>query len=253
MFDTFFLFLAGWILLGFLVMVALLFVKAPYGRHLKTKGWGTLVNARWSWILMEIPALLTFPLIVLCSNTSLSVFHGVFLTLWGLHYVNRSLVYPFRMRSTGKPIPISIPLFALIFNLANGFFLGYEMVSFHALSYPLEWLYSPTSILGIMVFLIGFVVNLDADRRLRNLRKPGETGYKIPQGGLYRWVSCPNYLGEIMEWTGFALLLCNLSALSFMVWTIANLLPRALAHHRWYREKFKTYPSERRALIPFFL
>ncbi|MCL4109408.1 UNVERIFIED_CONTAM: hypothetical protein GTU68_033233 [Idotea baltica] len=202
---------------------------------------------------MEIPALLTFPLILICSNIPLNTCHVVFLTLWILHYFNRSLIYPFRMRSKGKPTPFSIPLFALIFNLVNGFFLGYEMVSFHSMDYASEWLYLPTSILGIVVFLCGFVLNLDADHRLRNLRKPGETGYKIPVGGLYRWVSCPNYLGEILEWTGFALLLWNSSALSFMVWTIANLLPRALAHHRWYQEKFATYPSERRALIPFLL
>jgi 3-oxo-5-alpha-steroid 4-dehydrogenase 1 len=35
--------------------------------------------------------------------------------------------------------------------------------------------------------------------------------------------------------------------------TIANLVPRAFQTHRWYREKFPDYPSERRVLIPFLL
>jgi hypothetical protein len=34
------------------------------------------------------------------------------------------------------------------------------------------------------------------------------------------------------------------------VWTAANLVPRAVANHRWYREKFSEYPARRKALIP---
>jgi len=37
------------------------------------------------------------------------------------------------------------------------------------------------------------------------------------------------------------------------LWTIANLAPRALANHKWYKETFPEYPSQRKALIPFFL
>jgi len=78
----------------------------------------------------------------------------------------------------------------------------------------------------------------------------GETGYKIPHGGLFERVSCPNYLGEIIEWSGWALATWCLPGLSFAVWTFANLAPRARAHHRWYRAKFPEYPEERKALIP---
>ncbi len=35
--------------------------------------------------------------------------------------------------------------------------------------------------------------------------------------------------------------------------TAATLVPRALAHHEWYRERFADYPPERRALVPFLL
>ena len=85
------------------------------------------------------------------------------------------------------------------------------------------------------------------------LRKPGEAHYSIPHGGFYRYVSCPNYLGEIVEWIGWAILTWSLAGLAFAVFTIANLLPRALAIHRWYRKEFSDYPATRKAVIPFLL
>ena len=88
---------------------------------------------------------------------------------------------------------------------------------------------------------------------MRRLRRSGEDGYKIPDGGLYRWVSCPNYLGEILAWTGWAIAAWSLAFLAFAVFTVANLLPRALANHRWYRQTFPDYPASRRALLPFLL
>jgi len=66
-------------------------------------------------------------------------------------------------------------------------------------------------------------------------------------------VSCPNLFGEIVEWSGFAMMCWNLPALSFAIWTAANLIPRAISHHRWYRQRFADYPAARKAVIPFIL
>ncbi len=66
-------------------------------------------------------------------------------------------------------------------------------------------------------------------------------------------MSAPNYLGEMTQWIGWALLTWSLAGASFAVWTIANLLPRALANHRWYRETFEDYPESRKAVVPFLL
>jgi hypothetical protein len=57
-------------------------------------------------------------------------------------------------------------------------------------------------------------------------------------------------LGEILIWIGWAIATWSLAGLSFAAWTIANLLPRAKAHHEWYHKKFPEYPPERKALIP---
>ncbi|HSJ85911.1 MAG TPA: hypothetical protein VK909_01800 [Anaerolineales bacterium] len=60
---------------------------------------------------------------------------------------------------------------------------------------------------------------------------------------------CPNYFSEIMEWFGWALVTWSLPDLAFALWTFANLAPCAHAHHKWYREHFKDYPAERKALL----
>ncbi len=39
----------------------------------------------------------------------------------------------------------------------------------------------PRFVLGFVLFLAGMAINWQADSILRNLRKPGETGYKIPR------------------------------------------------------------------------
>jgi steroid 5-alpha reductase family enzyme len=129
----------------------------------------------------------------------------------------------------------------------NGFYLG------SLATYPPSWLADPRFIIGIALFLFGAAMNIWADNRLIALRADGVVTYSIPSGGLFEFVSCPNLFGEIVEWFGFALMCWNLPALSFAIWTAANLIPRALSHHRWYRRAFADYPQRRKAIIPGIL
>ena len=111
----------------------------------------------------------------------------------------------------------------------------------------------PRFLLGVSVFFLGMIINIKSDNILFSLRDDGSTGYKIPRGGLFERVSSPNYLGEIIEWIGFAIATWSLAGLTFAVWTFCNLAPRAFAHHRWYKEEFDDYPKNRKALIPFVI
>jgi steroid 5-alpha-reductase/3-oxo-5-alpha-steroid 4-dehydrogenase 1 len=176
----------------------------------------------------------------------------VFLLIWQLHYVNRAFIFPFRRRGGVATMPLAIAASGLFFNLLNGY-LNWRFLTHFAPAYPLSWLVDPRFLGGLLLFGLGFAVNQHADWVLFHLRQPGETGYKIPHGGLYRWVSCPNYLGELMEWCGFALCTFSVPGLGFALWTAANLVPRALAHHRDYRRRFPAYPPERRAILPYLL
>ena len=137
---------------------------------------------------------------------------------------------------------------AFVFNIVNGTLNGLAVSHFG--SYGSEWLGDPRFVLGVGLFVAGYAINLHSDAVLRGLRRPGETGYKIPRGGLFRWVSSPNYFGEIVEWCGWALATWSAAGLAFAVFTFANLSPRAVANHRWYREKFPDYPAERGAILP---
>lgn len=249
--KIFYLLCMAWIGMAVLLVPIQLFVAAPYGRHVKST-WGPMINNRLGWMLMEIVS----PLAMLgwmWSGAPAGSWMMYFLMgLWVLHYLNRSIIFPLRLHTRGKRIPLSIVLSAAFFNSVNGFLNGYWWGHL-APQYPADWAYDPRFILGAALFLTGVFINQQADARLIALRKPGDSGYSIPQGWLFRYISCPNHFGEILEWCGFALMAWNLPALSFAVWTAANLIPRALAHHRWYRSHFDDYPPERKAVIPGIL
>lgn len=148
-------------------------------------------------------------------------------------------------------MPLIIVASAIFFNIINGLSLGYYFKYFA--HYPDSWLSDIRFILGLLIFISGLILNWKADEILIHLRKPNETHYVIPQTKLFSLISCPNLFGELIEWAGFALLCWNLPALTFFIWTTANLIPRAISHHRWYKEKFNNYPPERKAIIPFII
>ena len=193
--------LAAFALAALVVFPILFFVSAPYGRH-EGKRVGPKVSSRVGWILMEAPAALAMPLLFAVSDRTSSVPAIVFLALWELHYLNRAFVYP--LRTHGRPMPLVIAAGGALFNVVNGYLNGRWVFTFSE-PYGLDWLADPRFVAGVAVFFAGFFINQQSDAILRRLRRPGETGYKIPYGGIYRWVSSPNYLGEILEWVGWAI------------------------------------------------
>lgn len=244
-----------WLLIGFAVVAALtfpflFFVTAPYGRHTR-EGWGPKINATLGWVLMEWPSPVLFAVCFALGDRPVSVASILFLVLWEAHYVHRAFIFPFRRRGGQKDMPLSIAASGFLFNVINGYLNGRYLFQFGP-DYE-AWTTDPRLYIGAALFILGYAINQHADHVLFNLRKPGETGYKIPRGGLYRFVSSPNYFGEIVEWFGFALLTWSPAALVFALWTTANLLPRAISHHRWYKERFPDYPPERKAIVPLVL
>ncbi|MBL0055170.1 MAG: DUF1295 domain-containing protein [Chitinophagaceae bacterium] len=148
-------------------------------------------------------------------------------------------------------MPLLIVGSGIFFNLVSGFSLGYFFSRFAA--YTNDWFSDIRFISGSLLFFAGMYINWKADDKLIALRKPEETHYVIPEKWLFNYISCPNLFGEMIEWLGFAILCWNLPAWGFFIWTAANLIPRALSHHDWYKKRFSEYPAERKAIVPFLI
>jgi protein-S-isoprenylcysteine O-methyltransferase Ste14 len=228
-----------------IVFVTLFVMSEPYGRYHRA-GWGPSVGNRTGWLMMEAPASLLMLVPILFLPLNGTVF--LLLVLWQVHYFHRAFIYPFTLTGSRK-MPVTVVGMAIVFNTANAYLNGYHFV-LHENWYNRDWLLTPNFLGGLVLFATGFYITKKSDRILRNLREPGETAYRIPQGFMYRWVSCPNYLGECIQWLGWALMTMSPAGWVFLLWTLANLVPRAISHHKWYRENFEDYPVSRKAIIP---
>ncbi len=246
--DLFHILCLIWAGIALITFFLLLFVRAPYGRHVKS-GWGPQISNKVGWLLMELPSFVC--ILYFTISYSHSSYAYLLLFLWLLHYANRTFVFPMRIRTRGKKMPVVIVVSAIIFNLVNAGLNGYYLSFFE--NYIPNDFSSWKFILGAFLFTTGAIVNLKSDQILIGLRKPGEVGYKIPRGFMFEYISCPNHLGEIIQWAGFALMAWNCPAATFFVWTAANLIPRALDHHKWYKTQFENYPAERKAIFPGIL
>ena len=241
-------FLIGWMAFAIIIFIVLMFITAPYGRHSKTN-WGPMVGNRLGWVVMEMVVLLVLWYFIFKGKNEQTSANVLIISMFTFHYFNRSFIFPLRLKTTGKKMPLAIMFMGIVLNIVSGFTFGYYFGNLKV--YENQWLTSPEFIIGTLIFVTGLIINWRSDALLIGLRKQDETGYKIPYGGLFKYVSCPNLLGETIEWGGFAILTWSLPGLAFFVWTFANLIPRAIAHHRWYKQHFPEYPEGRKAVLPF--
>lgn len=246
--ENFYLLNYAWIGIALITFLSLVILKirAPYGRHTSRK-WGKMISNHWGWFWMELPAFLLFPILVIIGPREKDWLTWLLVGLWTLHYFNRTVIFPFRLRTRGKKMPLTIVFSALFFNGMNGFLNGYYL-GYLAPKDQTE--ITSIIVVGLVLFFGGMYINHGTDSRLISLRKEKE-GYSIPQGWFFKWISCPNHFSEIIEWIGFALIAWSLPSVTFAVWTFCNLIPRALNHHAWYNENFEDYPDKRKAVIPW--
>ena len=254
----------GMIYLSPIVFLFLRYIFPPnWGKTYQTL-LGPTVPPRIGWCLFEIPNLVWAAVCYRNTDKQLPLANTLLLGLFVGHYLNRSLVYPFvTLNPHSKPLPLEIVLSAHLYTHINGYVQSQALCQF--VSFPENYVTSPQFLVGIGVFVTGVAINWQSDHILTNLRSKSSsstsqsnnnnnTQYVIPHGGLFRFVSNPHYFGELLEWTGFAVA-CHPSAAawSFVTFSAANLIPRAVAHHQWYLDKFQEdYPPlHRKAVIPF--
>ena len=240
-----------------LTVLGLRFMKAPYGRF-GGGGKSIGVDPRLGWFLMELPAMVVFWIFFVQGPRRFETVPLVLAGIWTVHYLNRGFVFPLLMR---VPKGQKGTFGALV--IASGWFVtsthGYLNARlFSELGGHLTdgWLTDPRFLVGIAIYASGLALNVHSDHVLRNLRSKDEIAraekvYRIPYGGGFGLVSNPSYLGELMMWAGFACFTWGLPGVFIFLISAANLVPRAVDNHRWYRERFDDYPEGRKVLVPY--
>lgn len=250
--DQFNLFLGGMSATALFVFIALYFVKAGYGMF-RTRQWGWAINNKVAWVLMEAPVFVVMFVLWAQSGVHFALPQYLFFLLFQLHYLQRSFVFPFLLKGKSK-MPVAIMAMGIVFNVLNGCMQAGGLFYFppEAYSEGLSYLLRPNAIIGLLLFFGGMLVNLHSDHVIRHLRKPGDTRHYLPARGMYHYVTSANYLGELTEWVGFAVLTATPAAWVFAWWTAANLIPRAHAIHKKYRAEFGDEAmGSRKRIIPY--
>ncbi|OQV18980.1 putative 3-oxo-5-alpha-steroid 4-dehydrogenase 1 [Hypsibius exemplaris] len=222
-------------------------MNAPYGRYALQK-FGPMIPAKLAWFLSQLPSVVVPIFVLLTSEHSAANVRNYLLL--GMFLLRHSCCPSSTAPSNG--------------HIQSKFLLCYA-------DYGYAWVLGLRFILGSMFVVIGMGINLHSDASLAMLCRPDvvakmdedfaadaaggmggeEQTLRIPHGGLFENVSCANYLGEIIEWFGWAVAAWSLPALAHFLFTLDNLIPRARHHHLDYINKFKdAYPRNRFAVIP---
>lgn len=248
------------LLFGFVIVICTAlgsaFVIAPYGKF-GSSSFGVDLDPRLGWWLMEVMASISFvvfyPLGPNYANGPSLLFAGLYL----IHYANRGWFFPFSIRvanGTKTRFSLLVSVTGIFVTALHGY-LNAMYYSKFCTFLNWEWVLSPTCLFGLFLYEVSFWSTIRSEYVMRNLRdvngKPGAPRYKIPTGFLFDYVTSPQYFTELTGFLGWAIMTWSPAGLFIFSISAANLIPRAIASHKWYREKFEHYPANRKALIPF--
>ncbi|KYB27881.1 Polyprenol reductase-like Protein [Tribolium castaneum] len=116
-----------------------------------------------------------------------------------------------------------------------------------------------TDAVAVLVFFWAWYRQHTTTVILANLRKNKKgavvtENYKLPEGDLFKYLSSPHCTTEILMY------LCLWVILGYQhSWwcvctlVLSNQLDSIISTHKWYKKKFKNFPKERKALIPFVI
>ena len=242
--------------------LVLFFLNAGYGKFYNfnaAPSFFPTISSRTSWIIQESPCVFItlYYLIKLLNQITFIKFMIILPFL--IHYIHRTLIFPFIIHNS-KNSPFDITLMAFTFCVFNSIIQNRSI--FYFSEYSQNYIFKIQYLIGLIVFIIGMSINIFHDYMMAYKRKEiKEKGkYILPKGYLWDYISCPNYFGEMTEWFGFAILSGTFSGFIFFISTIANLFPRAIKYHNWYKIKFKEQFNDkndkvfyRKAILPFVI
>lgn len=201
--------------------------------------------------LIYAPAVLVVWLPLLLGGGELGLWHLLVAGMVSLHFGKRCLETLFVHRYSGVMNLVSALMICSLYTVV-AWMVGEVAASEvgkdgTALPQP-----SLQMAIGLALWVVGVGGNFWHHRILANLRKPGETGYKLPKGGLFGLVATPHYLMEVVGWWGFVLVLGHASD-AVIAWTMMLYLAgRSHNTLKWYRERLgDEVPAGWKRMIPF--
>jgi len=234
------------------------FFSAGYGKFSDPR-FGIELDPRLGWFLMELPATLSFSYFYWTSPKAWEAQRVFCAFLFLRHYMNRGWFFPLSIRvAPGKKasFSMSVVAFGVLFTTLHGYLNAKWFAEFAPNLSDLSWFSSPWFLIGYPMYEISFWLTIHSEyiqRNLRDLNNKNDTGYKIPYGGLFDYVTNATYFGELMGWLGWMLWTRSPGGAFVFAVSCANLIPRAFKQHQWYLKKFDNYPKNRKVLIPMIL
>lgn len=234
------------------------------GEGILFKDLGPQISWKWVFVLEYLGPLLLYPMFYMkpewiygeAAKLEVDKFAAevqmAALVAWSVHYGKREIETLFVHRFSHATMPWT--------NLFKncGYYWGFAAYVSYFVNHPLytpppeDLVYS-----GMCMFYFMEVGNLTCHLTLRGLRPPGTKVRKIPTGGLFDYVTCPNYTYEILAWLGFNLMTRTLAGVLFMLAGATQMIIWANGKHRNYHKEFdgkngrRLYPESRKIIIPF--
>merc|ERR1712211_217089 len=110
--------------------------------------------------------------------------------------------------------------------------------------------------MGTILFCVAWKHQFQFHKIFAELKlQSSHRNHSVPHGDWFQYVSCPHYLAEILIYFSFALILGTKHTTAWMIflWVFVNQIIAGLMSHWWYKKTFRTYPSNRTAVIPFLI
>ncbi|OXA49004.1 Steroid 5-alpha-reductase DET2 [Folsomia candida] len=194
------------IALATLCFVSLRFLQDdpfPYGKGKEIANKTTLlsrateflpISAKSAWRYSFMPTII-IPILVLLFTPARYIFYPKNAIAFGItffHCFYPTILYSSKISRHAHPIGILVFLAIFVVNVVHKFYV------FHGIANVL----TPESFTlpvccGAVISAFGVAVNHYHDAILTALRDEGK-GYQIPMGGLFTWISCPNYYNPLL-------------------------------------------------------
>ncbi|KAK0419599.1 hypothetical protein QR680_014227 [Steinernema hermaphroditum] len=221
-------------------------------------GWKTVFLIEYAGPFFIYPIFYMRPSLIYGSDAVKPIAEAVKLAVYcsSFHYGKRLFETHFIHRFSNGTMP-----FMNLFKNC-GYYWGFCAFVSYFVNHPLYTspYFGHTQVyLGLAGFVLAELGNLSCHVLLRNLRPAGTKERKIPMPDgnpftlAFNFVSCPNYLYEVLAWTSFTVMTQSLPAALFTAAGFTQMVIWAQNKHRAYKREFPNYPKTRTAIVPFVL